>query len=239
MFRGNSCYYKNEMFENETMKYIGSKRSYVVLGILVIAVGLGIIAFIPDVSGKNKLNAIEKGDYSYIESDWTREVFEKRNPADFTWIYRDINGDGTEELIVQDDYAASSILFILSIEGNKVVTRFADLNDMGSYTQLCDNGLLYCDRYYGVYDYEQYILYRCDKDWYEIFVDGLELYYIDKPEEGVRSKGNGELDMKEAGFYFWNFQICDGERVYTKLTQEEWNKKFKDLSGKEYEGIIF
>lgn len=45
--------------------------------------------------------------------------------------------------------------------------------------------------------------------------------------------------MKEASLYFWNFKICDGERVYTKLTKEEWNKKFKDLSGKEYEGIIF
>lgn len=187
----------------------------------------------------NELEAIEKGDYSHLDSERTQEALEKRDCRGFTWIYRDINGDGEEELIVQDDSAANSILFILSMENDEVVTVFSDLTDMGCYTQLCDNGLLYYDRYYGVYDYELYILYYYDKEWNMKFVEGLELYYIEKPEEGVKSKGSGKLNMGETGLYFWNFKIHDGERVYTKLTQEEWIEKFQDLFGKECEGYIF
>lgn len=214
-----------------------SGKESIVLLTIIMAI-IGIVLFL-HVEGVDKLEEVEKGNYNYVSSERTQEVLEKRDSKDLTWIYRDINGDGEEELIVQDNYAANSILFILSIENDEVVTVFSDLNDMGCYTQLCDNGLLYYDQYYGVYDYEQYILYRYDKEWNEKFVEGLELYYIDKPEEGVKSKGNGELNMEEAGLYFWNFKIYDGERVYTKLTQEEWIERFYDLFGKECEGYIF
>lgn len=220
------------------MKYIKSRKVYTILFTIFIVTILSIVVFL-HFEDVDKLKAIEKGNYSYINNEITQEVLEKRDSTDFTWIYRDINGDGEEDLIVQDDYAANSILFIFSMEDDKVVTEFADINDMGCYTQLCDNGLLYYDQYYGVYAYEQYILYRYDEEWNEIFVDGLELYYIDKPDEGVRSKGNGALNMEEVGLYFWNFKMCNGERVYTKLTQEEWINKFNDLFGKEYEGILF
>lgn len=218
------------------MKHIKIKKVYTFLLATSVVVILSIVVFF-HFFGMNKLEAIEAGNYSYINDQMAQEVLEKRDSNNFTWIYRDINGDGEEELIVQDNYATGSILFIFSMEKNKVVTVYTDLNDMGCFTQLCDNGLLYYDQYYGVYDYEQYILYRYDQDWNEIFIDGLELYYIDKPEEGVKSKGNGTLDMQEAGLYFWNFKICNGERVYTELTQEEWNNKFNELFGKEYEVV--
>ncbi|MDE6949353.1 MAG: hypothetical protein K2P64_00285 [Lachnospiraceae bacterium] len=220
------------------MKYMKTGKTYMVLFTISIAAILSIAVFFyfKDV---NELEAIEKGDYSHLDSERTQEALEKRDCRDFTWIYRDINGDGEEELIVQDDSAANSILFILSMENDEVVTVFSDLTDMGCYTQLCDNGLLYYDRYYGVYDYELYILYYYDKEWNMKFVEGLELYYIEKPEEGVKSKGSGKLNMGETGLYFWNFKIHDGERVYTKLTQEEWIEKFQDLFGKECEGYIF
>lgn len=220
------------------MKHIKLENKSIVLLTIIIVAIIVIVLFL-HVESVDKLEEVEKGNYSYISNETTQEVLKKRDSKDLAWIHSDINGDGDEELIVQDDYAANSILFIFSMENGEVVTEFSDLNDMGCYTQLCNNGLLYYDQYYGVYDYEQYILYHYDKEWNEKFVEGLELYYIDKPEEGVKSKGNGELNMEEAGLYFWNFKIYDGERVYTKLTQEEWIERFQYLFGKECEGYIF
>lgn len=136
-------------------RYLDYSNKTILLTIIIVAI-IGIVLFL-HVESVDKLEEVEKGNYSYINSERTQEVLKKRDSKDLTWIHSDINSDGEEELIVQDDYAANSILFILSMENGEVVTEFSELNDMGCYTQLCDNGLLYYDQYYGVYDYEQYI----------------------------------------------------------------------------------
>ncbi len=113
--------------------------------------------------------------------------------------------------------------------------------DAGCYYQLCDDGLLHYDQYYGIYEYEKYELYHYDENWNEIFVEGLELYYLFESEEGQEQKKylNEELHMEEAGLYFWKVEKQGEERKYTKLTQEEWTEKFYDLFGRECEGEIF
>lgn len=149
-------------------RYLDYSNKTILLTIIIVAI-IGIVLFL-HVESVDKLEEVEKGNYSYINSERTQEVLKKRDSKDLTWIHSDINSDG---------------------------------------------------------------------EWNEKFVEGLELYYIDKPEEGVKSKGNGKLNMEETGLYFWNFKIYDRERVYTKLTQEEWIGKFNDLFGKECGSYIF
>lgn len=57
----------------------------------------------------DKLKEIEGGNYTYIEDEYVRKHLEILFPqggnirdSDYEWVYKDINGDGEEELILQE-----------------------------------------------------------------------------------------------------------------------------------------
>lgn len=201
----------------------------------------------------DKLKEIEGGNYTYIEDEYVRKHLEILFPqggnirdSDYEWVYKDINGDGEEELILQEKNlymepsGNSLIIDIFTVKNKDVVHVFSDYMDAAYYCQLCDNGLLYYEQYYGRYDYEQYILFRYDEEWNEIFVDGLALYYLLEPDEGEEEYTIYEdLYMKKEQLYFWEFQMKDEKKDYERLTQEEWTNKFYDLFGRECKGEIF
>ncbi len=229
------------------------KITYIVLSIVSIAMVLALFKSFMDLEDVDKLKEIENGNYSYIDNEHVRKHLEILLPkgadirdSDYEWVYKDINGDGKEDLILQEKNCNMEppgntlILDIFTIKEGDVVHVFADYMDAAYYCQLCDDGLLYYEQYYGRYDYEQYILFRYDKDWNGIFVDGLALYYLLESDEGEEEYTIYEdLDMEKEQLYFWEFQMQDGKKEYTGLTKEEWANKFYELFGRECKGEIF
>lgn len=194
----------------------------------------------------NKLKKIERGEYRYIDNEKRQEQIARtfsRQADRMSWVFKDINHDGNEELILQEFSDTDRIVGIFAMKGSDVITVLWDDIDAGSYFQLCERGLLHFNKYYGTYEFEQYILYDYDEEWNEIFVEGLELYYLfeedEEVERTVEEHLGEQLKMEKEKVYFWEFQMWNEEKKYTKLTQEEWNEKFYDLFGKECEGYIF
>ena len=232
------------------------KTIYIVLSVVFIAMILILSKSFMDLEDVDKLKEIEKGNYSYIDDEYLRkhlEIISSKmayvRDGDFEWVYRDVNGDGVEDLILLEKYTNMEppgnalILDIITIKDGEVVHVFADHMDIAYYCQLCDDGLLYYEQYYGRYDYEQYILFRYDKDWNGIFVDGLTLYYLlelgEGEEEFYKGRISEDLDMEKEQLYFWEFQMQGEEKEYTELTREEWINKFYELFGRECKGEIF
>ena len=184
----------------------------------------------------NKLKKIERGEYRYIDNEKRQEQIARtfsRQADRMSWVFKDINHDGNEELILQEFSDTDRIVGIFAMKGSDVITVLWDDIDAGSYFQLCERGLLHFNKYYGTYEFEQYILYDYDEEWNEIFVEGLELYYLfeedEEVERTVEEHLGEQLKMEKEKVYFWEFQMWNEEKKYTKLTQEEWNEKFYDL----------
>ena len=229
------------------------KITYIVLSVVFVAMILVLSKYFIDLKSVDKLKKIEGGDYSYIDDEYVRKhleiLFNKgvdTKYINYMCVNKDINGDGEEDFIFQEKnlYMESpgntSIIDIFTIKEGDVVHVFADYMDAAYYCQLCDDGLLYYEQYYGRYDYEQYILFCYDKNWNEIFVDGLALYYLLESDEGEEEYTIYEaLDMEKEQLYFWEFRMQDGKKEYTGLTKEEWTNKFYELFGRECKGEIF
>lgn len=230
-------------------KQVYKKLGYIVLCMSFIVVIWNIAMSFTHSKNVNKLKEIEEGNYSYIGDEYTQEHLKRifsEGPGNsnyiYEWVYKDINADGEEDLILQEKYVYAEtprIVDVFSIKDQDVVHVLCDYMDADYEYQLCDGGLLYYEQFYGKYDYEQYILYHYDKEWNEIFVDGLELYYLYELEEGQEEYSIGQLDMDKERLYFWEFKIQDEKKEYTKLTEAKWKEKFHDLFGRECRGEMF
>lgn len=216
------------------------KNFYItILFAITVTMGLGVIVRIFSVTGQEKLKAIENGNYRYIDDKRKREQLSKMfsiNADNLSWIYKDLNNDGEEELILQAFSDTDKIVGVFTLESHNVVTVLWDDIDVCIYYQVCEKGLLHYTQYYGTYDFEQYELRSYDEEWNEIYVDGLEWYYLLEEEEEVREHLGEHLENMEIGkVYFWEFNRRGDEKAYTKLTQEEWKNKFYTLFGKNCE----
>lgn len=218
-----------------------------ILFIMFVVIVYNMVAFIFSHERVSKLNEIERGEYSCIDDESMQERLSRTlsgNTDHMSWIYKDINDDGKDELILQEFSDTDRIVGIFAEKESNVVTVLWDNVDAGSYYQLCEKGLLHFNKYYGTYEFEQYILYDYDKEWNEIFVEGLELYYLweqEEEEERYVKEHLGEQlkDMEKEKVYFWKFKMRDERKEYTELTEEEWKEKFHDLFERECEGEIF
>lgn len=193
---------------------------------------------------KNKLEEMIGGNFSYISDVEIKQQLEhifSTFPDDVSWIYRDINGDEKKDLILTENAygrGRERILGVFAIEKNDVVTVLWDIVDMTCFYELCDKGVLYYEQYYGVYDNERYTLYRFDEYWDKIFVEGMELIYI----EDIRALSSIQMtfseDMTIGEINCWKFGISSGITQYTKIAKSEWLEKYYLLFGKEYNGEI-
>lgn len=212
-------------------------------------------------SPQNMLKEIEKGNIRHVkDKDDTRKIAATlvSDPDNkwLKWIYKDLNGDGEEdliELISRDDVAA-----IFTVADKEVDIVLYDMVDADYYYRLCDRGLMYGEHEHWLFKYESYVLFSYDENWNKIFLGGLELCYYDELDEtgeynreelvesinkSLTNKINRQLDTGEDELYCLEFEMRDGEREYTEITQEEWKRKFSDLFGQDYEeefeGVIF
>ena len=121
-----------DQYWSEKMK---KKIIYIVLSVVFIAMIL--------VLSKSKLKEIEKGNYSYIDDEYLRKHLEiisskmaYARDGDFEWVYKDVNGDGVEDLILLEKYmnmeppGNALILDIITIKDGEVVHVFADHMDI-------------------------------------------------------------------------------------------------------------
>ncbi len=179
---------------------------------------------------KDKLEEMMEGNFGHISDEGIKQQLEHifaSFPDDMIWIYRDINGDGKEDLLLREDARSMGkerIVGIFTIEKRDVVTILWDVVDMACFYELCDEGVLYYEQYYGVHDKERYLLYRFDESWDKIFVAGLEVICVE--------------DITEMEISCQKLSMSDGVIQGKKITMDEWLEEYQVLFGKEYGGEI-
>lgn len=206
-----------------------------------------------EIRGLDMLKAVEGGDFSYIEFELARESLEGMfqgdpnnpflfGPEGMTWIYRDLNGDGEEDLILKSRGLGGSIVGAFTVEGEEVRTVIWDEMDIDYYSRLWDDCLMYRSGYNGLYNCEELIFYRYDEDWNRIFLDGLAMYYLYESEERDAVALNDEMSLTEDGLYCLEFTVKDErgiEKEYREISEAEWLERYHGYTGEEYEGIPY
>ena len=206
-----------------------------------------------EIRGQDMLKAVEDGDFSYIEFELARDSLESMfhgnpnnpflfGPEGMTWIYRDLNGDGEEELILKSRNLGGSIVGAFTVDGEGVRTVIWDEMDIDYYSRLWDDCLMYRSGYNGLYNCEELIFYRYDEDWNRIFVDGLAMYYLYESDERDTVALNDEMSLTEDGLYCLEFTVKDEwgmEKEYREISEAEWLERYHGYTGEEYEAAPY
>ena len=191
--------------------------------------------FVFQINTTPALAAIEQGDYSSVSNDSIVETLEiimnRRGLQDVEWIYFDLNDDGQNELILQEKASVAHtgikrIIGIFAEQHGQVSVILWDANDMGEYSFLLNNRLIYFDQYYGTYGYESYQIYEYDHHWDKRLAEGYEYYNIDSMESLPPDWLDTHPALSQEGTYFQKYTVedMDGKsvRVYQELTMQQW-----------------
>lgn len=198
--------------------------------------------------GQDMLKAVENGDFSDIEFELVRDSLESMfhgapnnpflfGPEGMAWIYRDLNGDGKEDLILESGNLGGSIVGAFTVDGNEVRTVIWDEMDIDYYSRMWDDCLMYRSGYNGLYHCEELIFYRYDEEWNEVFVDGLAMYYLYESEERDTVVLNDEMSLTEDGLYCLEFSVKDEwgiEKEYREISEAEWLERYHGYTGEDY-----
>lgn len=190
---------------------------------------------------------IMSGDFSCLSNEsWEseQESYERHRDV-YEWRQLDLNGDGIEDLILQEaktvtaDSGEKRIIGIFACEKDEAGCILWDVNDSSEYYFCGATGeLMYsASSYGGVVSLEPYIHYYFDEEWNEIEDYSLVVYRIDSKED---EKYAEELkrenpDMAEDGVY------C---RKYTEegmeiLTREELESIYEQETGYEFHSSLY
>lgn len=206
-----------------------------------------------EIGGQDMLKAVEDGDFSYIELESVRDSLEAMfhgapnnpylfGPEDMSWIYRDLNGDEEEDLILKRRGLGGSIVGVFTVDGKEVRAVIWDEMDIDYYSRLCGDCLIYRSGYNGLYNCEELIFYRYDEDWNRIFVDGLAMYYLYESDEREEVVLSDEISLTKDGLYCLEFLVKDEwgvEKEYREISEAEWLERYYGYTGEQYEGIPY
>lgn len=201
-----------------------------------------------EIGGQDMLKAVEDGDFSYIELESVRDSLEAMfhgapnnpylfGPEDMSWIYRDLNGDEEEDLILKRRGLGGSIVGVFTVDGKEVRAVIWDEMDIDYYSRLCGDCLIYRSGYNGLYNCEELIFYRYDEDWNRIFVDGLAMYYLYESDEREEVVLSDEISLTKDGLYCLEFLVKDEwgvEKEYREISEAEWLERYRGYTGEEY-----
>lgn len=201
------------------------------------------------VRGQEMLKAVENGDFSYIKFELARDSLESMfhgapnnpflfGPEGMTWIYRDLNGDGEEDIILESGNLGGSIVGAFTVDGEEVRTVIWDEMDIDYYSRLWEDCLMYRSGYNGVYNCEE-LIYQYGGAWDKVFVDGLAMYYLYESEERGAVVLSDEMSLTEDGLYCLEFTVKDEwgmEKEYGEISEEEWFARYRGYTGEEYDG---
>lgn len=193
---------------------------------------------------------IMNGDFRRLGvSDDFKEHIEKyynlwkdRGIPEVEWQIIDLNGDGIEDLILQNKDTIGiekEIIGIFACEEDRAKCMEWDLNDMTEYSFCGSTGeLMYtAPNYGGIVDNEPYVHYYYDKEWNKVEDYSFEIIRIDS---GVVDEEYAEIwkeehpDFAEDGIYY---------RKYTEgrvevLTREQVEEIYETATGYELHSVL-
>lgn len=193
---------------------------------------------------------IMSGDFSCLTNeDWESEQKVYRNLEDsrqgIEWRQLDLNGDGIEDLILQEAETVSSdseikrIIGIFDCKRNEAKCVLWDVNDCTEYYFCGVTGeLMYSAWSYGfVVSTEPYSHYYFDEEWNEIEDYTLVVYCIDSEmdEEYAEIWKQENPDMAEDGIYYRKY-TDEGEEI---LTREELESIYEMETGYEFSSEFY
>lgn len=172
-------------------------------------------------------------------SDYMTKWYSRQQEA-HEWRQLDLNGDGIEDLILQEsrevgEWGHHEIVAIFACEKDSASCIFLDMNDMSEYYFCGPAGeLMYTASSYGLWvAVEPYDHYYYDREWNRIKDYSLVVYDIDVergleeyPQQVEEWKQN-HPDMAEQGVYFRK-ETDAGEEA---LTQEEFTEIYETVTG--------
>lgn len=208
------------------------------------------------VSGKEEL-AIENGsiqqeiisgNFEHLEGEFTdgdtyseyMTEWYSRRKEELEWQHLDLNGDGIEDLILQEksevgEMGHHEIVAIFACDKDSASCVLLDMNDMTAYYFCGPAGeLMYsASSYVPLVSCEPYTHCYYDKEWNLIKDYKLIIYYVydvgedsEYPEQAEKWREN-HPDMAEHGVYFQ--KVTDaGEEA---LTQEEFTEIYETVTG--------
>lgn len=206
---------------------------------------------------------IMSGDFSSITHDDARQNMEdyyhrwKEIGEDMEWRLIDLNGDGTDDLILQEVRSVGQsqqhrIVAIIACEGDSASRILWDLNDFTEYTFCGPTGELmyYMDGWGMSIGFEAYRHWYFDREWNEIIDYELVGTVVDSSMDGSREEFleynsnwiESHPDMAEDGCYYSRYErdIESGEwKEREALTFEQFKKIFEDVMGMEYYGLSY
>lgn len=188
---------------------------------------------------------IMSGNFSYLEDeDWERKQ-KTASMADVEWRLFDLNGDGIDDLILEevdtvtDDSEEKRIIGIFACEEDKARCVEWDVNDCTAYSFAGSTGeLMYTGSYYGgVVSTESYAHYYFNEDWDKIRDYMLVVYCIDAEmdEEYAKKWKEEHPDMAEDGIYYR--KLTDKETEI--LTREELISIYEKGTGYAFHSNFF
>ena len=198
---------------------------------------------------KNSIQGnIRSGDFSCLkDEDWERmqESYERQSDL-YEWRQLDLNGDGIEDLILQEkettaeDSNQHRILGIFACEEDGARCVLWDDVYMGEFSFCGPTGelMFYYYSFGSMVDVEGYEHYCYDEEWNEIIDYRLQIWYVDSPDEGYNYPTEWfetHPDMREEGIYYRKYEGAHtGEDTEGEaLTLEELKEIFRTEMGME------
>ena len=186
---------------------------------------------------------IMHGDFRHLDEpdDFKERIDEyynmwiDRGIPEVEWQMIDINGDGTEDMILQNRDATygetKPILGIFACEGESAKCVEWDLIDMTEYSFCGPTGeLMYTAPNYGqVVDSEPYVHYYYDREWNKVEDYTLKIIRIDSAvdEEYAEIWKKEHPDFAEDGIYYRKY--AEGREEV--LTREEMEEMYETATG--------
>lgn len=209
-------------------------------------------SFIISVSENSIQSRLMSGDFECLDND-TEYVESVKKAYNWTmnglkdgqWRLIDLNGDGTEDLILEEKEAVTAdseekrIIGIFACYEDKARCVLWDVNDLTEYFFCGLTGeLMYsASSYGGVVSEEPYAHYYFDSEWNGITDYTIAVYRIDAAmnEEYAEKWRNENPDMAEDGIYFRKYT----EEGVEVLTRKELENIYEMETGYEFHSEFY
>ncbi|MCL2159356.1 MAG: hypothetical protein FWH48_08115 [Oscillospiraceae bacterium] len=210
-------------------------------------------------SGNDHIEHIKNGDFSNIKLPYYNETLDEYYVAgletleinyqsqknDWEWIERDINGNGTNELILREKDLFKAFIAIFSFENDEAKIIYL-WNGSAHFYEFWANPGYYVKYqfFYGLYSYNSFQFYKLNNNYDREFVYGLIILNVyDFAEVGDEWLDNNPY-IKEngTGIYCQEFYSDADEpgeiSEYAYISEDQFLSKFKEMVGFDFYDIM-
>lgn len=195
---------------------------------------------------------IKSGDFSNLKEtdnirieEIKRVYANKKNDEGIEWIEGDLNGDGLNELIWQEEKSYNEgmkrIVGIFTFQTDEPVCTIWDINDSTEFLFMSDTGnIIYYTQYYGTYYFNGFDCYKFDSDWNKELFYGLHIYNVyDISEVDVQWWHEEHPDMTNEGIYYKRYILKSSLKYEENLEEKEFLKGFEEMCGFSFDYMKF